>query len=262
MITKNISNKEQKIFLIIMFVAAINLIANYFGEEIAIVVGNFMYIPAAGSLVVVSGLVLKRLGMSGKHGTSLIALVGFAICWFIAEMVWMVHELYLKIDPFPSTADIFYLVGYPFLLMFLISYLEPVKEGITKEMLALSSLASIVLLASSLYIILNEETQMDSFEFAIAVGYPIADAIVLIPSLLGVVLFFRGKVNFMWSLVCLGIISLYIADTYFLYAQVEEIYYTGQPPEMLFHWMYFLMAFGILDYMRIFKAKDKTNQNR
>ncbi|MGQ0376754.1 MAG: hypothetical protein ACT4OW_04525 [Nitrososphaerota archaeon] len=258
MTTHRFSIKEQKIFLIIISVAAVNLISNYFGEEAAILVGNFMYIPAAGSLVGVSILVLYRLGTSGKHGTSLIALVGFAICWFIAEMVWTVQELYLKIDPFPSTVDIFYLVGYPFLLMFLISYLEPLKKGITKEMLAISSVATMILLASSLYVILAEESDLEPFEFALVTGYPIADAIVLVPSLIGVVLFFKGKVNFMWTLVCLGIISLYIADTSFLYTQVEESYYTGHPLEMLFQWMYFLIAYGMYDYMRIFKPGNKV----
>ena len=245
----------QKIFFVIISVAAINLISNYFGEEVAVIVGNFMYIPAAGSLLVVSIIVLQRLGTSGKHGTALISLVGFAICWFFAEITWMLQELYFKIDPFPSTADLFYLVGYPFLLMFLISYLEPLKDGITKEILALAILAAVVVLVSSLYVVFNEDEELSNYEFALLAGYPIADAIVLVPSLLGVVLFFKGKVNFMWTLVFVGVISLYVADTTFLYTQIDDSYYTGHPLEMLFHFMYFLIAFGIYDYMKIFKKE-------
>ena len=245
----------QKIFFVMISVAAINLISNYFGEEVAVIVGNFMYIPAAGSLLVVSIIVLQRLGTSGKHGTALIALAGFAICWFFAEITWILQELYFKIDPFPSTADLFYLVGYPFLLMFVISYLEIVREGITKEILALAILAAVIVLVSSLYVVFNEDEELSSYEFALLAGYPIADAIVLVPSLLGVVLFFKGKVNFMWTLVFLGVISLYVADTTFLYTQLEDSYYTGHPLEMLFHFMYFLMAFGIYDYMKIFKKE-------
>jgi len=243
----------QKIFFVIISVAAINLIANYFGEETATIVGNLMYIPAAGSLLVVSIIVLQRLGTSGKHGTALIALVGFAICWFFAEIIWILQELYFKIDPFPSTADLFYLVGYPFLLMFVISYLEPLKDGITKEILALAILAAIIVLVSSLYVVFNEDEELSNYEFALLAGYPIADAIVLVPALLGVVLFFKGKVNFMWTLFFVGIISLYVADTTFLYTQLEDTYYTGHPLEMLFYFMYFLMAFGIYDYMKLFK---------
>ena len=243
----------QKIFFVIICVAAINLIANYFGEETATIVGNLMYIPAASSLLVVSIIVLQRLGTSGKHGTALIALVGFAICWFFAEIIWILQELYFKIDPFPSTADLFYLVGYPFLLMFVISYLEPLKDGITKEILALAILAAIIVLVSSLYVVFNEDEELSNYEFALLAGYPIADAIVLVPALLGVVLFFKGKVNFMWTLFFVGIISLYVADTTFLYTQLEDTYYTGHPLEMLFYFMYFLMAFGIYDYMKLFK---------
>ncbi len=245
----------QKILFVIISVAAINLISNYFGQEIATIAGNFMYIPAAGTLLVVSIIVLRRLGTSGKHGTSLMALVGFAICWFFAEITWILYELYFKIDSFPSTADLFYLVGYPFLLMFLISYLEPLREGISKEILGLAIIAAIIVLVSSLYVVFSEDEELSNYEFALLAGYPIADAIVLVPSVLGVVLFFRGKVNFMWSLVFLGVISLYVADTTFLYTQLEDSYYTGHPLEMMFHWMYFLIAFGIYDYMKIFKKE-------
>ena len=247
------SKSTERVFFVIISVAAINFIANYFGKETAIIVGNFMYVPAAGSLLVVSVIALQCLGTSGKHGTALIALVGFAICWFFAEMIWILEELYFKIAPFPSTADLFYLVGYPFLLMFLISYLEPLKRGITKEMLALAILAGIIVLVSSLYVVFNENKELSNYEFALLAGYPVVDAIVLVPSLLGVVLFFRGKVNFMWTLVFVGVISLYVADTTFLFTQLEDTYYTGHPLEMLFHFMYFLMAFGIYDYMKIFK---------
>jgi hypothetical protein len=248
-------SRVQKVFFVLISVAAINLIVNYFGQEVAVIVGNLMYIPAAGSLLVVSIIVLQRLGTSGKHGTSLIALVGFAICWFFAEITWILQELYFKIDPFPSTADLFYLVGYPFLLMFVISYLEILKGGITKEILALAILAAVIVLVSSLYVVFNEDEELSNYEFALLAGYPIADAIVLVPSVLGVILFFKGKVNFMWTLVFVGVISLYVADTTFLYTHLEDSYYTGHPLEMLFHFMYFLIAFGIYDYMKIFKKE-------
>src|SRR3989344_5213584 len=134
-----------------------------------------------------------------------------------------------------------------------ISYLEPLKDGITKEILALAILAAIIVLVSSLYVVFNEDEELSNYEFALLAGYPIADAIVLVPALLGVVLFFKGKVNFMWTLFFVGIISLYVADTTFLYTQLEDTYYTGHPLEMLFYFMYFLMAFGIYDYMKLFK---------
>jgi len=55
-------SRVQKVFFVLISVAAINLIVNYFGQEVAVIVGNLMYIPAAGSLLVVSIIVLQRLG--------------------------------------------------------------------------------------------------------------------------------------------------------------------------------------------------------
>lgn len=66
--------------------------------------------------------------------------------------------------------------------------------------------------------------------------YPISDAIMIIPALIGIALFFKGEVNFMWTLVCLGILSVFIADTVFFLAQFDDTYYTGSPTEILFLW--------------------------
>ncbi len=116
--------------------ASVNLVSNFIGNSTAIFVGNMMYIPISGTFLIVSMLIISRFGMSGNVGLAWISFGGYAISWFIAEMLWIVQELYLKIDPFPSAADIFYLIGYPFLLMFFIAYLQPVRSAIQKKCLS------------------------------------------------------------------------------------------------------------------------------
>lgn len=247
--------KQRFLILALLAVVAINVIANSISIDAAVFAGSFVYVPVAGSLVFVSVLLLKQLGTFGKHGTAWISLFGFAIMWFVAEITWIIEETFLGIEPFPSTADIFYLLGYPFLLLFLISYLEPVRRAITKKMLLTPIIVSIFILVLSIYFSFDPETEIDNLEYSIIVSYPIADAFIIVPSLIGISLFFRGKVNFMWTLVCMGIISVFIADTAFMFAQIDDWYYTGHPMEILFHWTYVLMAFGAYDQIRIFKKE-------
>jgi len=182
-------------------------------------------------------------------------LFGFAVMWFVAEMAWIVDELILEVDPFPSTADIFYLIGHPFLLMFLISYLEPFKSSITKKMFTLVILFSLSILSLSLILTIGAEEGMDRLSYVIAVAYPVADALIIIPAIIGIILFFRGEVNFMWTLVCFGILSVFIADSAFMFAQFDNSYYTGHQLEILFHWTYLLIAFGVYDQIRVFKRR-------
>lgn len=253
--------KQRFLLSSIIIIAAINVISNFYGEEVAVLVGNFSYIPVTIGLLLVSFLVLKRFGISGQHGLAWIGLVGFSISWFFAEMTWITEEVFLNVKPFPSIADVFYLLGYPFLFMFLIYYLVPFKSAINKKMTISAILIAIAILIPSLYCSLTKTEPDGFFEFMLALLYPISDAIMIIPALIGIALFFKGEVNFMWTLVCLGILSVFIADAAFFLAQFDDTYYTGSPMEILFLWTYIFLSFGVYNQFSVFQ-KRITNNNK
>lgn len=240
-------------------VVLVNLVSNFIGKDLAILVGNFSYVPIAGSLLVLSMLILARFRTTGHHGVAWFSFGGYAITSFIAEMLWIVQELYLKIDPFPSAADIFYLVSYPFLLMFFVSYFHPVKNAITKKMVTVPLLLTATILTLGLYFVLGNSTNDDLFDGVLATIYPIFDAMIIIPAIIGVTLFFKGKVNFMWTLFCFGMILVFVGDTAFLFGQNEDSYYTGNPMEILYFWNYVLLSFGVYNHLTLFQ-KQKRNK--
>lgn len=238
---------------------AIILILNMVDRNATILVGNLTYIPVAGSLLALSLLILARFGIVGHHGMAWFSFAGYAVSIFIAEMLWIVQELYLKIDPFPSAADIFYLIGYPFLLMFYVAYFQPVRNAITKKMFFAALAFSVGILVPSLYIVLGSGSNTQIFEVTLGAIYPIFDAMILIPALIGVSLFFKGQVNLMWTLFCLGTISVFVADSAFLFAQNEDIYYTGNPMEIPYYWNYILLSFGVYSHLVLFQ-KTKSDK--
>ncbi|MGI0011293.1 MAG: hypothetical protein ACREAE_07825, partial [Nitrosopumilaceae archaeon] len=81
--------------------------------------------------------------------------------------------------------------------------------------------------------------------------------IILIPAIIGVVLFFRGKVNFLWVLMCIAIISETIADTGFLLATIDDSYYQRHPVDILFIWYYIIFSFGVYSHITIFRNHRK-----
>jgi hypothetical protein len=250
---------KKYLILVLSICASANLISNLVGNDAAIFVGNVMYIPIAGAFLIMSMLIMSRFGTSGNIGLAWVSFGGYAISWFIAEMLWIVQELYLKIDPFPSAADIFYLVGYPFLLMFFIAYLQPVRSAVTKKMLIVASAFAIGILIPSLYFALEPSKSTDLLQSILSVIYPIFDAVIIIPALLGVALFFKGQVNLTWTLICMGTISLFVADTAFLFGQNENSYYTGNPMEIMFYWNYILLTFGIYGHLKLFQRPKQDN---
>lgn len=253
--------QSQKYLIISLIASGFGfLVAESIGKETADLFANFIFIPVPASVVILSGILTKRTGLTGSHGKAWVIFTIFAALWFVAEQVWLVNELVYKEKPFPSSADFFYLSGYPFYFMFSFLYLHPFRNAISKKMIIFTSLIAITVLIPNLFMTLNNNS--DESEFAIILGaiYPIADVIVLIPAMIGVVLFFRGKVNFLWSLLLIGIIIEVIADTGFQYFSLDNSYYTGHPVDILFLWSYLLFSFGLYDHIKIFKkSHDQKN---
>ncbi len=93
-------------------------------------------------------------------------------------------------------------------------------------------------------------SDIEIFLFAM---YPILDSIILVPAIIAAVLFFRGQVNLLWTMVMFGTIFLVMADTSYLVFLVEENYYPGHPLDILYIWSYILYALGAYSHIKLYK---------
>ena len=255
------TNEAQKFLLLsIISVGFVIVLATLLGKEAAKTVTDFTYIPVTGMLVVLSIVISLRFRRSGNHGKAWLFFLGTTISWFIAETLWTVYELVYDVNPFPSLADIFFIIGYPLIFCFLMYYLKPVRKAASRNIVIGSILVSIAILIPSIYMTYNFDPKVSLFENILATSYPVADSIILIPALVGVFLFFKGEVNLTWSLICLGIILQSVGDTSFQFATFTNTYYTGHPSDIVFLWSYLLFSFGVYDHIKIFK-KTKSSYN-
>ena len=156
-------------------------------------------------------VVLKRSQMKILlfRGTFMLLMLGL-VFWFSAEMVFSYYQLYLKIDnPFPSIADIIWLIGYKFYIYALYRVLSGVlksQSGKTIDKVTsgrrieqhnfaaiIISIAA-VLTISLTYIALSQivnghnpfdfaKQQRGEFEsFIVSIAYPILDGVLFVPT--------------------------------------------------------------------------------
>jgi len=255
-------NTYKFLLLSILATGFIMSLANFLADETRTLIIDLLFIPVPGAMLVLSIIIALRFRVSGKHGKAWIVFTIFAISWFTAEQIWLVYELIYEIDPWPSVADVFYLSGYPFLFAFSILYLLPVRNAISKKLVISSLLITVALLIPTFSLAYQTNSSENDFEVALAASYPVLDAIVLCPALIGVSLFFKGKVNFLWSLVCIAMVLNVIADAGFLMLSMDDSYYTGHPIDLLYLWAYILFAFGVYSHIRIFQSRiDEPYEN-
>lgn len=236
------------------------LVAESLGKESATVFTDWIFLPIPAALVVLSVVTVKKHGLTGDHGKAWIFFTIFAVCWFMAEQVWTVCELVYHQKPFPSGADLFYIAGYPAYFVFSLLYLKPFKDAVSRKKIILASAVAISLLIPTLYMTLENNTDEDQLSVVLGAFYPVADAIVLVPAMIGVMLFLGGRVSFLWSLVLIGILLEVVADTGFQYISLDGSYYTGHPVDILFLWSYIVFSFGVYDHIKVFKNKKRFDQ--
>lgn len=253
---QKIRSRNYTIF-VLSLVAAIVIVANWFSQDIAGIVVNVMYIPVTITLFGFSIINFRKYGRVGKHGVAWLFFTIGTGAWFVAESLWMIFDLILHIDPFPSVADIFYILGYPMILIFSIYYLIPLKKAITKKMYLAGATIAIIVLVPTIYITVSEnfESDFNYLDEIVSITYPVLDAAILIPSTIGVFLFFRGEVNFSWTMILLGIILMSVGDTAFYFIESAGEYYTGHPMEIAFFWAYLLLLFGVYNQNLIFQRR-------
>lgn len=230
------------------------LVANSYGREITATITNLLYLPTSTTLVILSVIIALRFRGKGEHGKAWIMFAVFAFSWLLAEYVrYVYYVIYDNPYSFPVISHFFYHLGYLFLFLFSLYYIKPVERTITKKMLLSGFTISIALFTPTIYLTSISNQGANWYELSMAASHPIADSIVLFPSVLGLMLFFRGKVNFLWGVMCLAVTLNVIADTIMLLLSSPEYHYMRNPLDVLYLWSYVLFSFGVKSHVSIFK---------
>jgi diguanylate cyclase (GGDEF)-like protein len=165
-------------------------------------------------------------------------LLGIAACSnVIAEILWYYYESILGIEPFPSLADLFYLLYYPLTLIGVLLF--PFVRVSRRERLVLWLDLSIVMLSSAMvfwYFILAPMQAVHStsgFAGIIAIAYPIGDLLIFT----GLISLIQRDIEHVarWTLLLLagGMLFLTFADTLFGYFEVTGETYLLAPLNVL-----------------------------
>lgn len=259
-------NVQEYLLFTLLGITALVLLANFAGPSIAEDTSKWISIIFSSIVTIFSFFMVSKYGTVGNHGKAWILFMLFSAYWFCAESVDVFYSVVLGVDAWEYADDFFFITGYQLFFAFLVFYLKPFSKQISKKMLIGVSIVSISLLIPSLMMIADSKSDLINENFLLLLAYPILDSLILIPALIGVVLFFKGGVNFMISLLCLGIITQIIGDNSILFLSLQQVYYPGHLAEVLLLWTYALFAFGISNQLGLFRenleSKSQINSKK
>jgi len=171
--------------------------------------------------------------------------------WFLGELGWAIYTMVLNIEiPYPSIADVFWLIGYVPLFIALLLYIDLIQPAISGKMFfmaaAFVAVASAVSFTLLMLPVLAGASEQDMITLGISLAYPGLDLILFLEAVLGLLVFtftmLKGRVGRAWFFINFAILSNVVADGAFSYTTMDGTYYNGHPLELLFHFGYLLFA--------------------
>jgi hypothetical protein len=186
---KPIMKNKFRFLWIFALVTTIFLILSLYLTNLFLGIENFsnsvslpIYTIIPGTLVILSFWAITKSNSIKELPRNSLIFLGLSFTfWFLAEQTWNLYEHVFLIDPYPSIADFFYIFAPIFMLIALSIFLKSTGKKVSKKHIIFSSIISIIFLVPSLIFVVDIGVGEEPLEIAIALSYPIVDALVLIP---------------------------------------------------------------------------------
>ena len=149
--------------------------------------------------------------------------------WFAAEGLYGYYNGVLQVDPYPSIADFFYLVGYAFFISYMVMMNRVYKIRLSFILSSIITffLVILYLLYISIFIFKVSEYSGNIYDLVLFFVYPLADLFIILGSAM---YYFRGrntsthKGNTYWLFICIFGVFFFVADFIYGYSDIFYIY--------------------------------------
>lgn len=216
---------------------------------------NLLFLVAP-ALAVASGLyTLNTYKLPTGGGRVMVYLTSGLTCWFMGELLFFLFQFVSHTDPFPSMADVFYIIAYPLILIGLVQ--EVRTHGFSWRKLNKMTVLTGAMLALALGFIVSYFGIFLAYKAGepllnnvVAMGYGVADLVLLVPIffMLKIATDFRGgKLFYSWMMLFVALLFIMLGDV--LFAIFTDQYADLNPQAALIDltWTtgYLLFAYGL-----------------
>ena len=193
--------------------------------------------------------VSKKYGFSNIFGKSYFSLGLGMFFLFLGEFTYMYYEYVLDTDPYPSFADIFYFLLYPFLIFHLQKNIRFFKGSIGRWEKALIITIPATIVSSYVFFSLSELREI-VFDFTYGLVFVAASSITLSLAVLGVIVFRQNILVTTWILLAASIFLTTIADVWYYHIEIFGMYDYTHPINSLWIAAYCFMAYALFKHLK------------
>jgi two-component system cell cycle response regulator len=191
------------------------------GSSLNFAIGNVVY----DMVVLGAGVAcLVRASMFGRERSAWVLFGAAILCWGAAEVYWTAAIEGNPNAPYPSPADVGYLLFYPLAYGGLALLVRARASEINWRLWmdgAIAALGTAALGAAFIFDFVAEKTEGTPLQVVTTLAYPVGD-ITMLAMLVGVVALTGWRPGRTWSLLLAGLAALVVADIAFTLQLTEE----------------------------------------
>jgi len=199
---------------------------------------------------IISFIVARRYASSIVFGKAYAILGIGLLMMFLGEATWYTYVFVFELEPFPSAADVFFFVFYPFAMIHILLNVRffQTKTSLNNKIW----LASIPIVIITIYTFISlKEIEEPNFDFYYGMIFVIVSSVLLSLGLLGAVVFRGGTLGIAWILLLIGILLTTIGDVWFFYLELLGGYESGHPVELLWYASYWIITYALYKHRKI-----------
>lgn len=203
------------------------------GEQMSIPLRDVVYLVSPLLATMFGFWAVSIFGSRSLYSFTLLFLSFGMGCKFIGEILWFIFDNLLHVSPFPSAADYFFLLSYP---LFAVAFILALKhshvnwKSFSRLILFLLGLNGlwITVLVGYFDVYLAFDPAVSMLENVVAIGYGVADLVLLLICLFLLVLAWEyraGRIVKTWRYLFIGFLVTLAADV--LFAIFHDAYGQG-----------------------------------
>jgi hypothetical protein len=204
---------------------------------------------------VVAFSAVHHYGSKGKMPLCFVLFAAGLSLWFLGQTSWALYRELFGIDvPYPSIADLFWLIGYPLIILGLVSYYRLFVAASSLRRMILAGLTSLVFIAVIVTFVVVPSIDLtgDMVTSIVNVLYPTLDVSMLFAALMLLMLTKGGRISIVWYFIAVASMLNAVGDILFSYAIAAELFGVGFLFSgligLLYIYAYILFGLGIYEH--------------
>lgn len=215
-------------------------------------VGMLAFIFSVGfaTTVAVFAFIVSKQNDTGILSKSYFLLgLGFT-SYVIAELLYYTFDLILGIEAYPSIADVFFFILYPFILGHLFLNIRFFSSGYTTSqkfwILAIPIFALIAYVILSLSI---SDSELN-FDFYYGFIFVTGASLTLSFTIVGATIFRQGVLGIVWLLLVLGLMINAAGDVWYYHLEIFGFYYDAHPVTIVWYVSNLFIIYALYKHLK------------